>query len=391
MLICSDASQTEACSPSQVHGVSRIDHRGSWSPAYPPDMARSAVYARSRAQVVRICDSVNDARTLRLQLLEEIRLAVGFDSYAWLLTDPETSVGAAPLADVPCLPELPRLIRLKYLTVINRWTTLGSPPVALLRESTAGDLSLSLLWRELLIRYSIVDVASLVFRDKFGCWGFLDLWRSGTSAVFSRDEADFLTSIAASVATALRRSQAHAFVVGTQRDAARLGPVVLLLSAELEVLRQTPQTENYLRILVPPQEDRQPIPASAYNVAAQLLSSEANVDQSPPWARVHLADGLWLTLRAARIGDARSGPERDIAVTIEQTSPPERIALFARAFGFSPRERELFGHLVTGADTREMAGLMFLSEHTIQDHLKSIFAKTSAHNRRTLLSFALGT
>jgi DNA-binding CsgD family transcriptional regulator len=326
-----------------------------------------------------------------LQLLEEIRLAVGFDSYAWLLTDPETSVGAAPLADVPCLPELPRLIRLKYLTVINRWTTLGSPPVALLRESTAGDLSLSLLWRELLIRYSIVDVASLVFRDKFGCWGFLDLWRSGTSAVFSRDEADFLTSIAASVATALRRSQAHAFVVGTQRDAARLGPVVLLLSAELEVLRQTPQTENYLRILVPPQEDRQPIPASAYNVAAQLLSSEANVDQSPPWARVHLADGLWLTLRAARIGDARSGPERDIAVTIEQTSPPERIALFARAFGFSPRERELFGHLVTGADTREMAGLMFLSEHTIQDHLKSIFAKTSAHNRRTLLSFALGT
>jgi DNA-binding CsgD family transcriptional regulator len=78
-------------------------------------------------------------------------------------------------------------------------------------------------------------------------------------------------------------------------------------------------------------------------------------------------------------------------VTIEQTSPPERIAMFARAFGFSPRERELFGHLVTGADTREMAGLMFLSEHTIQDHLKSIFAKTSAHNRRTLLSVALGT
>jgi DNA-binding CsgD family transcriptional regulator len=34
---------------------------------------------------------------------------------------------------------------------------------------------------------------------------------------------------------------------------------------------------------------------------------------------------------------------------------------------------------------------MFVSEHTVQDHLKSIFGKTSVHNRRTLLARALGT
>ena len=50
---------------------------------------------------------------------------VPFDAYAWLLTDPQTSVGSSPLADVPCLPELPRLIRLKYLTEVNRWTICG--------------------------------------------------------------------------------------------------------------------------------------------------------------------------------------------------------------------------------------------------------------------------
>ena len=73
-------------------------------------------------RVLRLCSSGADARTLRLELLAEIRRAVGFDAYAWLLTDPETSVGSAPLADVPCLPELPRLIRLKYLTPVTRWT-----------------------------------------------------------------------------------------------------------------------------------------------------------------------------------------------------------------------------------------------------------------------------
>ena len=34
---------------------------------------------------------------------------------------------------------------------------------------------------------------------------------------------------------------------------------------------------------------------------------------------------------------------------------------------------------------------MFLSENTVQDHLKSIFAKTGTRSRRALLSRALGT
>src|ERR1700693_5990994 len=117
-------------------------------------MTRPAGSAQSVERVVRICESAADARTLRLRLLEEIRRAVSFDAYAWLLTDPETSVGSAPLADVPCLPELPRLIALKYLTRINRWTGLDVP-VARLRASTGDHLERSLVWREMLVRYGV--------------------------------------------------------------------------------------------------------------------------------------------------------------------------------------------------------------------------------------------
>src|SRR6266851_6699665 len=118
-------------------------------------MARSATFTRSLARIARRCDSAGDARGLRLAILGEIRQAAGFDAYAWLLTDPQTSVGSAPLADVPCLPELPRLIRLKYLTGVNRWTTLHGAPVALLQEATGGQPSRSLLWRDLLAGYDI--------------------------------------------------------------------------------------------------------------------------------------------------------------------------------------------------------------------------------------------
>ena len=324
-------------------------------------------------------------------MLEEVRRAVGFDAYVWLLTDPETSVGSSPLAEVPCVTELPRLIRLKYLTVVNRWTTLDAGSVGRLREATDGDLTRSLLWRELLVGYDVGDIASLVFRDAFGCWGFLDLWRCDPAAGFGEDEASFLAEVLTPVTGALRRCQADSFVARSPDEVRRHGPVVLLLSPQLDILGQTPETREYLRVLVPTSEDRVPVPASAYNVAAQLLAHEAGVDASPPYARVHLSDGLWLTLRAARIGDADEPGDRNIAVTIQEASPTERVDLFARAFGLTPRESELLRHVATGVDTRELAGRMFLSEHTVQDHLKSVFAKTSTHSRRALLSLALGT
>jgi DNA-binding CsgD family transcriptional regulator len=320
---------------------------------------------------------------LRLTLLEEIRRAVPFDAYAWVLTDPETAVGSSPLADVPFLPELPRLIRLKYLTDVNRWTRL-TEPAALLTEATGGDLARSRLWRELLSGYDVTDVASVVLRDEFGTWGFIELWRIAPSRPFAPADREYLIGRAGRVTAELRRGQAATFVAPSTREPDRRGPVVLMLSETLDVLAQTPETSEYLRILVPPGPERDPVPAGAYNVAAQLLAVEAGIDGNPPWARVHLAESRWLTLRAARL-------DRDIAVTIEDSSPSERAALFARAHGLSSRESELLDLLVRGRETQDLARLMFLSRHTVQDHLKSIFAKTAVHSRRALLARAVGS
>ena len=159
----------------------------------------TAANDRAAERVAQVCDGRHDTRELRLAVLEEIRRVIGFDAYAWLLTDPETEVGCAPLADVPCLPELPWPIRLKYLTAVNRWTTLDAP-VALLLAATDGQPERSRIWRELLVDYGVSDVASVVFRDRFGCWAFLDLWRIGAAAPFTAEEATFLSCIALPVA-----------------------------------------------------------------------------------------------------------------------------------------------------------------------------------------------
>jgi DNA-binding NarL/FixJ family response regulator len=308
----------------------------------------------------------------------------------WALTDPETEVGTSPLADVPpeVFRDLPGLIRRRYLTTVNRWDRLDGPADSLLR-ATGGTPAASLVYRESLQAFGVVDLAMLAFRDRHGCWGWLELWRAGSEVPFSEDDLAFLSAIAAPVTDALRRCEARSFDDPTPTPA-RTGPVVLFLSPTLEVLAQTPETDAYLRTLLPTDADQRPVPAGAYNVGAQLLAVEAGVDSKPALARVRLMGGVWLTFRAARVEASAPTPERDIAVTIEPTTPAERQLLYARSHALSPREAELLDLLVAGADTRAIAEALFVSQHTVQDHLKSIFAKTGARNRRTLLTRVTG-
>jgi DNA-binding NarL/FixJ family response regulator len=360
----------------------------------------ASTWARTRAcERIAALDAARlEDRDLRRQVLAVLREVIDFGAYVWLLTDPVTAVGAAPLAEVPCITELPALIKAKYATPVNRWTALQlqACPAGLLNEAVGGELSRSHVWREVMSRYAIGDVASVVFADQYGCWGFLDLWRDNTRGPFNGTDAEFIASLAAPLASALRQCQARTFIEPAAPHRHDGGPVVLTLDEDLRITSRTAASQAWLNVLLPPDPDERAIPASVYNVAAQLLAAEQGIDDHPAWARTHLAGGFWLTLRAARLSpDDKPGAPTDggatLVVTIEETSAAERLDLFSRAFALTAREHELLSLLATGSDTRAMARQMFLSEHTIQDHLKSIFTKTGARDRVTLLSRALGT
>lgn len=376
-----------------------VANRGSDEHAYALVVTVSWARTTARERIEDIGSSSLDAISLRRQVLKVLGEVITFDAYVWLLTDPVTTVGAAPLADVPCLHELPALIKAKYATPANRWTALQQErtPVGRLHDAVQGDLARNQVWRTVLSRYAIGDVASTVFADQFGCWGFLDLWRADSRAPFDGGDADFLAGIAPSLATALRQCQARTFVGPATPQRHDLGPVVLTLDDDLRITSRTAASQEWLDVLLPPRPDERGVPASVYNVAAQLLAVEAGVDAHPASTRAHLTDGFWLTLRAARLAAdppepaAVRGVSATIVVTIEEAAPTERLDLFARAFGLTAREYELLGLLAIGSDTRAMARRMSLSENTVQDHLKSMFAKTGARDRITVLSRALGT
>ena len=356
-------------------------------------MAGLGAQSRARERIEAI-DGPLDAVAVRARVLDVLRGSIDFDSYVWLLTDPVSTVGAAPLAEVPpaVLPDLPALIRAKYATVVNRWTTLvhAPTPVGLLSRTTDSGSAPDRTWRELLTGHGVGDVASTVFADQLGCWGFLDLWRGVHRDPFDDADVDLLAGVTPAVTIALRECQARTFVEAATPHRRDVGPVVLTLDDELRIIGRTAASQEWLDVLLPSGPGEATVPASVYNVAAQLLAREAGFDDHPAWSRTHLVDGFWLTLRAARIASPGTERTEGIVVTVEETSAAERLDLFARAFALSARETELFGLLANGADTRAMSRAMHLSEHTVQDHLKSVFAKTGAHDRVTLLSRALG-
>lgn len=296
-----------------------------------------------------------------------------FDAYAWVMTDPETEVGADPLAEVPDLSRLPELIRGKYLSRRNHWRSMTGP-VATWTGCQDDEVD---PWVALLTSLGVTDVASIVLTDRYGLWSFIDLWRFGGS--FSDDEVGTLAASSPQLTRLARGLAAEGFV-----DQARTGPegpAVLILDRSLVVQRTTPGTDEFLARLLP--RDGPPVPAAAYNVAAQLLAQEAG-EVDPARARVHLGDGCWVTLEAAWFG-------AEIAVTISRTTPEDRIDLYARSHGFSQQESRVLDQLAVGHDTREVANALSIAESTVQEHLKSIFAKTGVRSRAAVIARAVGT
>ena len=69
-----------------------------------------------------------------------------------------------------------------------------------------------------------------------------------------------------------------------------------------------------------------------------------------------------------------------------ETRDPREFDFLCRAYGLTRREREVTGAVLAGLNTRAITERLFISRHTVQDHLKSVFGKTGVRSRRELLA-----
>ena len=75
-----------------------------------------------------------------------------------------------------------------------------------------------------------------------------------------------------------------------------------------------------------------------------------------------------------------------LAVVVESIQPHRMSEIVVRGRGLTAREREVLALVARGHANRTIARELRLSEYTVQDHLKAIFAKFGVASRNELVA-----
>ena len=84
-----------------------------------------------------------------------------------------------------------------------------------------------------------------------------------------------------------------------------------------------------------------------------------------------------------RGADGAPGPT---ALTIEPAKSAQVAPIIVEAYSLTPREQEITRGVSRGLSNQEIAAELFLSPHTVRDHLKAIFAKVGVTSRGELVA-----
>jgi DNA-binding CsgD family transcriptional regulator len=346
-------------------------------------MATERARSRCRERLDLLADSAQDVDSLRREVIAELKRAIGFDRWCAPLVDPDTLIAHTGIAETDHIAELPRLqVSDASLRELNSGVALARNGrwVGVLSAATGGDLARSQRWRESLERYGTGDELRVLAADQHGCWGRFDLWRDRGDRPFGTEDVQLVRSASSVLGRGMRRA-----TVGLRDDAPAvpLETGVLMIGADLRPLGGTPAIYAWFRVLNPagmPYPGG--IPSLVWSTVGRLVAAEAGEDtQRPVRIRVRAADGSWAVIETARLH-----PNREIAVSVHAAGFSEILGLVSRAYGLSNRQRELVTLVAQGQDTPAIAGQMFISRYTVQDHLKSIFDKLGVNSRLELLT-----
>jgi DNA-binding CsgD family transcriptional regulator len=332
-----------------------------------------ATPVREADRVGRLARAGLDHVTFLREADEVLRSTVAYDLAVWGTVDPASLLltSCTPVGDhaFPRDHHL-RVFEMEYLgvepltlkTLVHR-----DRPVGTMRTEV-DDPRDTKRYRELLAPFGFADelVAALMVEGR--CWGAVRAFRNREHASdFTAEDVGCFAAVTQTLAEGLRLSFLRA---ATQQPAGIDDPPgVVTLDAAGEIAACTREAQPWLDSLA--------VEADTPSVFASLAARVSTHDEA---SAVVVGTRGPLALHASRLKSEGD----QIAIVIERPRPPELTPRVMEAYDLTPRESQVTELVLRGNTTTQIARALGVSNYTVQDHLKSIFAKVGVQTRGEL-------
>ena len=349
-------------------------------------MGTDALHRSARNTLGRLARARMDNDVFCWEAAQVLRRAIGFDTWSWVLLDPGAGLPTRYTLTNPVIGHNPR----RYFSLDLQSRAASPPPgrtrpakVSVLSAATGGALDRDPLWREMLGPGGLGDqLGAHLAADGVG-WAYLGLYRDEGRAWFTPGDAAFVASVAPLLAARLRGGLRQTTSAST--DPAEAGTIIV--DRDLKLVTATSHAWRWIaRLGLETPSDAEPLPGFIYAILARLAHT-TQPDQSAQ-VRLQAADGTWTLVRVAPL----TGPQVDggYAITLQTAPAAELTHVLMPAWNLTARERDVAALIIEGRSSDDIAASLFLSPHTVRDHIKAIFGKVGVHNRRHLTAALTG-
>ena len=351
---------------------------------------------RAREALVSLAGGEPDSDSFRHEAVAIMHRAIGVDGWGWLLTDPGARL---PTHDFGENLVVDQALRRFFRMLPQAWNEPGEPAVrpaqqglparpppavTTLSAATGGDLRRDLSWREVWGPAGVGDKMRAQLNAGGACWALLHLHRDGASKHYSEEDIKFVAGVAPLLAPRVR---ADLRAPGPRCADPVPEPGTIILNQELSLVAATEQAWQWVdRLGIPGPNPAEPLPGTVYVLASHVAASP---ERRPARVRVRAADGTWMVVRVAPLTTG-SQVAAGYAVTLDAAPADDLAPLLMRAWGLTRREREVARLVIDGRSTEDIATALFVSVHTVRDHLKMIFGKVGVGRRQELVAALTG-
>ncbi|HEY0259935.1 MAG TPA: LuxR C-terminal-related transcriptional regulator [Lacisediminihabitans sp.] len=342
------------------------------------------VLAASRARVIAAAETAPSAQGFFAAVSAALADLVPTDAAGWFGVDPTSLLPSWPARIENVAPgDCDSYWEREFLqddVLQLRSLASGAQTTGTLRAELDGLMNRSVRYREFMAPRGYEDELRSTFRTGDSTWGVTVLLRGPDLPAFSPDEVRFIASLSQPLAEALRTK----VLAGHPVDPSEHGSGVLSFDTDGRLIASNDAARYWLDQL-PNNADLESVPVAVFTALGHARAVEAGRARGEANVLLSSRSGRWLTVRASALRGP-TGEARAFAVTIEPTARKELAPMLAEAYGLSRRELEVTQRLARGESTATIAEALFLSEHTIRDHVKAVLTKTGLSSRAALVA-----